>query len=73
MTPDPTTSAAPAVGDQVIVVCGDRYIGQTGRVVYVQSDGSLLVDGLRGAVMEALVGWPALRPDQLRQTARSAQ
>ncbi|MFE1871557.1 MULTISPECIES: hypothetical protein [unclassified Streptomyces] len=57
------------VGDQVVVVNegNNRWTkGKTGKVVFVQSDGSLLVDGVCSRFMDALAGWPAYRPEQLR-------
>ncbi|MFF4644705.1 hypothetical protein [Streptomyces sp. NPDC001389] len=57
------------VGDRVTVVeeGNNRWTkGKTGEVVFVQSDGSLLVDGLSSGFMDALMGWPAYRPEQLR-------
>jgi hypothetical protein len=59
-----------AVGNEVTVNDPkDRDHGKSGRVVYVQSDGSLLVTGIVGKVHEALIGWPAFRPDQLKHAA----
>ncbi|MFK0045869.1 hypothetical protein ACIQU4_17395 [Streptomyces sp. NPDC090741] len=57
------------VGDHVVVVDegNNRWTkGKTGKVVFVQTDGSLLVDGLSSGFMDALTGWPAYRPEQLR-------
>ncbi|MGW5851393.1 hypothetical protein ACWFQ8_26200 [Streptomyces sp. NPDC055254] len=57
------------VGDLVVVVDegNNRWTkGKTGTVVFVQSDGLLLVDGLGSGFMDALTGWPAYRPGQLR-------
>lgn len=57
------------VGDRVVVMDegNNRWTkGKTGKVVFVQSDGSLLVDGVYGRFMDAMLGWPAYRPEQLR-------
>ncbi|WP_066956221.1 hypothetical protein [Streptomyces lushanensis] len=57
------------VGDRVTVVDPGKYRwarGRTGTVVYIQTDGSLLVDGLGSGFLDALCGWPDFRPDQLQ-------
>ncbi|MEU9300434.1 hypothetical protein [Streptomyces sp. NPDC048269] len=57
------------VGDRVVVVDegNNRWTkGKTGSVVFVQTDGLLLVEGLSSGFMDALTGLPAYRPEQLR-------
>lgn len=56
-------------GDRVTVVDEGKNggtKGRTGTVVFVQTDGSLLVDGVNSGFLSALTGWPAYYPEQLR-------
>ncbi|MFF7459624.1 hypothetical protein [Kitasatospora sp. NPDC008115] len=59
------------VGDQVEVIGGGRYEGRIGRVFWVQSSGVPEITGLTGALWEAVVGVPAVRPEYLRLLARA--
>ncbi|MET9376255.1 hypothetical protein ABZX98_19215 [Streptomyces sp. NPDC002992] len=62
------------VGDQVVVTDEGNNgwtSGKTGCVVFVQSNGLLLVEGINGAFLDAVTGWPAYHPDQLRHASHT--
>ncbi|MCG6494907.1 hypothetical protein [Kitasatospora sp. A2-31] len=63
------------VNDRVTVIDrSDRDFGQTGRVFYVQSDGTLLVDQIGSGFLNALCGGLVFHPSQLKHAdAQTAQ
>jgi hypothetical protein len=49
----------------------NRYYGKTGKIVFIQTDGTYLVDGVRATFYAAVIGagWPAYHAHQLAPAA----
>lgn len=58
-------------GDRVVVVAASPEnagtVGKTGVVFYDEADGEIAVKGIDGRLAEAIRGYRAYSPDQLRK------